>query len=379
MTNNKYEKTLAPFTFKNGLTLKNHMVMSPMTTWSGNDDGTVSDQEVEYYRRRVNGLGMVITGSTPVAANAIGFSDEFAGYDDKFIPSLTRLADVAKSGGAKAILQILHAGNKANTDLVDPKDIVSSSTVTTKESTFVKALSPRALTEEEILDIIKDFGETTRRAIAAGFDGVELHGAFGFLFQNFLSPYYNKRLDKWGGSLENRMRFPLAVVDEINSVIKRFAKRPFIVGYRISLEEHLDGGLRLHDSLALIDELINRGIDYVHVALNNVLTSKPIGSSTNDPTYLETLVKYVDHRVTLISAGSLNTPDQAEEALNEGLDLAAIAHGLVVNPDWAEKVKTGDTEDIEQQLHISQLDNMKLPDKLWQVLQNSGDWFDIVK
>ncbi|WP_199774901.1 NADH-dependent flavin oxidoreductase [Lactobacillus sp. CBA3605] len=379
MTTNRYEKTMTPFTFKNGLTLNNRMVMAPMTTWSGNDDGTVADQEIAYYRRRVNGLGLVITGSTPVAANAIGFSDEFAGYDDKFLPSLTRLATVAKGGGAKAILQLLHAGNKANTDLVDPKDVVSSSTITTKESTFVKALSPRALTEKEILAIIKSFGETTRRAIAAGFDGVELHGAFGFLFQNFLSPYYNKRQDQWGGSLANRMRFALAVVDEIKSVIARYAKHPFILGYRITLEEHLDGGLRLHDSLALIDELINRDIDYVHVTLNNVLTSKPIGSSNDDPTYLETLAQHIDHRVPLISAGSLNTPAQAEQALAEGLDLAAIAHGLIINPDWAEKVKTGETADIEKQLHISQLANMKLPDKLWQLLQNSGDWFDIVQ
>ncbi|WP_025023289.1 NADH-dependent flavin oxidoreductase [Companilactobacillus nodensis] len=374
----QYKKTLAPFSFKNGLTLKNHMVMAPMTTWSGNADGTVSDQEMVYYRRRVNGMGMVITRSTSVAPNAIGFSDQFAGYDDKFIPSLARLADAAKSGGAKAILQILHAGNKTNTNLVDPKDIVSASPVLTKESTFVEAFSPRSLTEKEILEIIKAFGDTTRRAIVAGFDGVELHGAFGFLFQNFLSPYYNKRHDQWGGSLENRMRFALAVVDEIKSTIALYAKKPFVLGYRITLEEHLDGGLRLHDSLALIDELIKKDIDYVHVTLNSVLTSKPIGNSDEDATYLETLVKYINHRIPLISAGSLDTPDQAEEALDDGLDLAAIAHGLIMNPDWAEKVKSGETADIEQQLHVSQLDNMKLPDKLWGMIQNSGDWFDIV-
>lgn len=353
--------------------------MAPMTTWSGNTDGTVSEQEIAYYRRRVNGIGMVITGSTSIAANAISFQDQFAGYDDKFIPSLARLADAAKSGGGKAILQILHGGNKTNSDLVDPKDIVSASAVVTHESTFAEAVMPRPLTEAEILGIIKAFGETTRRAIAAGFDGVELHGAFGFLFQNFLSPYYNKRQDKWGGSLENRMRFALAVVDEIKSVIARDAKRPFVLGYRITLEEHLDGGLRLPDSLALIDELIKRDIDYVHVALKNVLTSKPIGSSDGEATYLETLIKFVDHRIPLISAGELATPEQVETALSEGLDLAGIAHGLIINPDWAEKVKTGQTADIERQLQVSRLADMVLPDNLWRVIQDSGDWFDIVK
>ncbi|BDZ31589.1 MerR family transcriptional regulator [Lactiplantibacillus brownii] len=137
-----------------------------------------------------------------------------------------------------------------------------------------------------------------------------------------------------------------------------------------------DAGLSME---ALIDELIQHDVDYVHVTLNNVLTSKPIGSTDRDETYLQMLVKYVDHRIPLISAGSLDTPDQAEEALDEGLDLAAIAHGLIMNPDWAEKVKTGATAAIQQQLQLSQLADMKLPDRLWQMLQDSGDWFDIVK
>lgn len=377
---NKYAKTLTPYTFNNGLTIDNRMVMAPMTTWSGNDDGTVSDQELAYYRRRVNGLGMVITGSTPVAANAIGFQNEFLGYDDKFIPSLTKLADAAKSGGAKAILQLLHGGNKTNGELVDPKDIVSASAVKTQESTYVPPVLPRALTEEEILGIVKDYGAATRRAIVAGFDGVELHGAFGFLFQNFLSPHYNKRQDKWGGSLENRMRFPLAVIDEIQSVIAQYAKRPFVLGYRITLEERrLSDGLRLHDSLAFIDELIKRHVDYVHVTLHNVLSSLPAGSKPGDPTYLEILVKHINHRIALISCGELNTPDEAEQALAQGLDFAAMSHALIVNPDWAEAVKTGDTSAITQQLHTSKLADLKLPDKLWQFIQHEGDWFDIAE
>ncbi|GAB7213171.1 hypothetical protein OS31_46840 [Dickeya oryzae] len=90
---------LQPFAFKNGMTLRNHVVMAPMTTWSANPDGTISDQEVAYYRARVNGVGMVVTGCTHVTPDGIGFTDEFAGYDDRFIPSLRRLAQAAKSGG----------------------------------------------------------------------------------------------------------------------------------------------------------------------------------------------------------------------------------------------------------------------------------------
>ena len=101
--NTKYSNLFESFTFKNGITLKNRVVMAPMTTWSSNDDYTISDEEVKYYKKRVNGVGLVITGCTHVQPNGIGFTHEFAAYDDKFIPSLRKLADAAKSGGAPAV------------------------------------------------------------------------------------------------------------------------------------------------------------------------------------------------------------------------------------------------------------------------------------
>ena len=211
-----------PFGFANGLTLRNRVVMAPMTTWSANDDGTVSDEEVSYYRRRVNGVGLVLTGCTHVSPNGIGFTGEFASYDDSFTPSLRRLAEAAKSGGAPAILQIFHAGNKAVPELIPGGEVVSASSLQAPVDPFnAKEVTTRALSHDEILDLISAFGETTRRAIEAGFDGVELHGAHGFLIQNFFSPLYNQRDDEWGGSPENRMRFPLAVVREVKRVIRR--------------------------------------------------------------------------------------------------------------------------------------------------------------
>lgn len=106
------------FTFKNGLRMRNRVVMAPMTTWSANDDETISDEEVNYYRARANGVGLVITGCAHVQRSGIGFTHEFAAYDDHFIPSLKKLADAAKSGGALAILQLFHAGNKAVPELI---------------------------------------------------------------------------------------------------------------------------------------------------------------------------------------------------------------------------------------------------------------------
>ena len=119
--NSTRQALFQPFTLPSGVVMRNRVVMAPMTTWSGNADGTVTDEEVAYYEKRVGAAGLVITGCTQVQANGIGFTDEFASFDDRFIPSLSRLASAAKSGGAPALLQLFHAGNKAVADSVDLK------------------------------------------------------------------------------------------------------------------------------------------------------------------------------------------------------------------------------------------------------------------
>ncbi|PEE73320.1 NADH:flavin oxidoreductase [Priestia megaterium] len=374
--NEKYNNLIESFTFKNGITLKNRVVMSPMTTWSSNDDYTISDEEVKYYKRRVNGVGLVITGCTHVQPNGIGFTHEFAAYDDKFIPSLRKLADVAKSGGAPAVLQVFHAGNKALPSLTPGGEVVSSSAVETEASAFAPSVLPRELSHDEILEVIHAFGETTRRAIEAGYDGVEIHGAHGFLLQNFFSPFYNRRKDEWGGSLENRLRFPLAVVQEMKDVIKKHATKPFILGYRISPDEHEEGGLRMKDTYELINRLIKKEVDYVHASLASALSSKPIDSQ-DDKTYLELIVEHVNGRVPLMAAGSLLTPDDVATAFEKGLPLAAIGHALIMNPDWIEKVQNGKEDEITKTIKKSKVSELELPEKLWTVIQASGPWFNI--
>ena len=215
----------SPLPLTDAVTPRNRVVMAPMTTWAGNADGTVSDDEIAWYAPRVNGAGVVLTGCTHVQANGIGFTDEFAAFDDRFLPGLTRLATVAKSGGAVAVLQIFHAGNKAVSALTPGGEVVSASAVPTDASPFAPSITPKALSHEEILETIAAFGQATRRAVVAGFDGIELHGAHGFLIQNFLSPRFNRREDAWGGSLENRMRFAREVVAEVKRVAPPRADR----------------------------------------------------------------------------------------------------------------------------------------------------------
>ncbi|MGM0216811.1 NADH-dependent flavin oxidoreductase [Enterococcus sp. AZ109] len=361
-------------TLNNGAVLKNSVVMAPMTTWASNDDYTVSEGELAYYRYRNNGAGMMITGCTHIQENGIGFTNEFAAYDDKFIPGLKKLASTFKENGAKAILQINHAGNKALPDLFEG-DVVSSSSVETKATDFAPALKPKELTEEEITQIIRDFGETTRRAIEAGFDGIEIHGAHGFLLQNFVSPFFNKRQDQWGGSLENRLRFPMAVVTEIKRVIEAYASKDFILGYRISPDEPMAGALRMTDTYALTDKLIDMGVTYIHASLPDALQAKPV-DATDDVTYLEALSQHINQRVLFVAAGMIQTPQQAEKILEKGA-LPAIGHGFVTEPLWMEKAEAGQADDIRLTIKKNDVVDLRLPEKMWVAIQNSGDWFTI--
>ncbi|RAS83669.1 NADH-dependent flavin oxidoreductase [Priestia endophytica] len=372
--NQKYSRLFESFTFKSGITIKNRIVMAPMTTWSSNDDLTISDDEVKYYKQRVNGVGLVITGCTHVTPNGQGFTNEFAGYNDEFTPSLRKLAEAAKSGGAPAILQIFHAGNKALPGL----DAVSASALQSEADAFQTSVETRELSHAEILSIIRAFGDTTRRAIEAGFDGVEIHGAHGFLIQNFWSPATNQRTDQWGGSLENRLRFPLAIIEEIKNVIEKHATKPFILGYRFSPEESSKvDGLRMKDTYELIDILVEQDLDYIHASLFD-MSLKPVDSQ-DEKTWLELILERANGKVPVMAAGSMITPDDALKAMELGLPLVAIGHTLIMNPDWVEKVANGREAEIASELNVSKLDQLNIPEKLWNVIQATPGWFNIGK
>ena len=373
----EYSKLFQSFALTPDIELRNRIIMAPMTTWSANPDGTVSEQELNYIRQRVNSVGLVITGCTHVQENGIGFTNEFAAFDDRFIPSLKKLAQAAKSGGAPAILQIFHAGNKAIPDLIPNTDVISASALKTPTGSFVDSqMMSRALSHDEILKVIHAFGETTRRAIEAGFDGVELHGAHGFLIQNFFSPLFNQRQDEWGGSLEKRMRFPLEIVKEVKRVIKQHAKKPFALGYRISVEEYDENGLRIGNSLQLIDCLIDSGIDYLHISLTDILNSKPV-DSVDEKLTIQRVIEHVNYRVPFISAGKIRTPHQALQALAFGLPLVAIGKALVMNPDWVELTANHQADQISTELELEKDAELHIPDHLWHEIKIRKGWFPI--
>lgn len=365
------------FSFGNGVTLRNRAVMTPMTTWSANPDGTVSDQELAYVQARAKDVGMVITGCTHVSPEGIGFTDEFAAYDDRFIPSLRSLAQAAKSGGAPAILQIFHAGTKAVPEFVPNGRVVGPSAIEIPAGLFnVGGNISSELTHDEIEVIISAFADATRRAIEAGFDGVEIHGAHGFLLQDFFSPLANRRDDQWGGSVESRLRFPLSVVDAVLQVVREHAGRPFLLGYRVSPEERPEGGLHIADTNLLIDRLIDAGVDYIHASLHDVLGGMPLHGGAGKTT-AQLLIEHVAGRVPLIAAGGMKTPAQAETALNSGLSLAAIGQALIMNPNWVALTKSDRADEIATVLDPASVPNLTIPDKLWSAIQAAPGWFQI--
>jgi 2,4-dienoyl-CoA reductase-like NADH-dependent reductase (Old Yellow Enzyme family) len=371
MTNSKYLPLFESFSLPNGVQLKNRIVMAPMTNFSSNPDGTVTDAEVKYYVRRSSGVGMVITACTYVTANGKGFHGEFGGDRDELIPSLRQLATAIKEEGAKAILQIFHGGREVPPELVPDGDVVSASTVPAEgEGKPV----PRELTAMEVESIIRDFGETTRRAIEAGYDGVEIHGANGYLLQQFFSPHSNRREDQWGGSLEKRLAFPLAVVDEVKKVVAEYAKEPFVVGYRFSPEEPETPGITMADTLTLIDALADKSLDYLHVSLQD-FWSTPRRGVEDTRSRIEIIQDRVGDRVPVIGVGSIYTADDALKATQSGIPLIALGRELIIDPDWVQKVQEGRESEIVTKINKNNQQQLVIPDPLWQAIVNTPGWF----
>lgn len=370
--NANYQEFFTPLSFDNGVELKNRLVMAPMTNYSSNPDGTVTDEEVNYYARRSKGVSMVITACTYVTPNGKGFHNEFAGDRDEMIPSLKQLAQAIKAQGAKAILQIFHGGRMCPTELVPNGDIVSASAI---PSEVEGAPTPRALSEEEVEEIIDAFGETTRRAIEAGYDGVEIHGANGYLIQQFFSPHSNRREDRFGGGLQKRMTFPLAIVDKVKSIVKEHAKSPFIVGYRFSPEEAETPGITMGDTLTLVDTLADKGLDYLHVSLFDFFSKARRGVDDLNKTRIDYLLETINGRVPLIGVGSIYTAEDARQAFASGVPLLALGRELIIDPDWVQKVAEGREDEIVTKLDKNKQKELVVPDPLWKQIINTPGWF----
>jgi len=323
---------------------------------------------------RAQGLGIVITAAAMVALDGKGFNNQFGVHDDAMLPGLKTLADTLHQQGALAILQIHHGGRMSPPELVPDGKIYSASAIPAVREGLPL---PLEMTEAHILQTIQAFGDATRRAIQAGFDGVELHGANTYLLQQFFSPHSNRRADRWGGNVQQRMAFPLAVIDAVKTVVKTHASQPFIVGYRFSPEEVENPGITFEDSLLFAETLAAQHLDFLHVSSNQFWG----GSLRDGQDKMSRAVRIqaaVGHRVPIIGVGSIATPDDAFKVLNTGVPLLAIGRELVVEPNWVSKVQADEISQIRTTLRPTDQEELGIPDGLWQMIIHVPGWFPVV-
>ncbi|GAA3621248.1 NADH-dependent flavin oxidoreductase [Secundilactobacillus similis] len=358
---------LSSFQFNNGLTLKNRIVMSPMTTMTSFYNGMITTDELNYYAARAAGPGMVITGVANVDASGKGFEGELSVASDDMLPGLTNLAKTIHQNGTKAILQIFHAGRKTNHQILRGEQPVSASAIAAVYPPDSE--TPRAMTVAEIEQLIIDFGEATRRAIQAGFDGVELHGANTYLIQQFYSANSNQRTDDWGGSRDKRLKFPLAVISSVKAAIAKYATAPFALGYRLSPEEIETPGIRLEDSLYLVDQ-IKTEVDYIHLSMGSYKRTS-LNDKTNTATLISQFAAHTNGIVPLIGIGSVELPSDADAVLADGADLVAIGRELLREPQWVQKVQAGDEGSIRTQLSPTDMTELSIPPVMQTYLSTS--------
>lgn len=323
-----------PLKFKSGVTLRNRLMMSPMTTTQSFYNGSITHDEIDYYTQRATGLGAVITDAANVEDLGKGWHGELSIAHDTMLPGLSALAHGIQSQGAKAIVQIFHAGRMTHRAVLNSEQIVSASAVAALRD---DAETPRAMSIDEIHTTISAFGEATRRAIQAGFDGIELHGANTYLIQQFFSPHSNRRTDEYGGRTpQERFRFIDELLKAVFAAVDQYADRPFIVGYRFSPEEFEEPGIRLEDTLWLLSQLRESRLDYVHVSLNNY------DRVSRDPQYQDkSIMTYVHEalqgKLPLVGVGGVRTRDDVKTVLQTA-ELVAVGQQLLYDPTWAVKL-----------------------------------------
>ena len=355
--NPKYAPLFQTYTLNNGVTIKNRLAVAPMTHFGSQADGLISDQECTFLSNRAGDMGLFITAATLVQKDGKAFHDQPEATGEHCLDSLKETAQILRQQGTKAILQIHHGGSKAIDDLLDGLDKISASAN--------EAEHAREATAEEVEVLIASYAQAADLALRAGFDGVEIHGANGYLIQQFYSAQSNRRNDQWGGSLENRMRFPLAVVDAVVAVREKHQRDDFIIGYRFSPEEPGEDGLTMTETGALIDALVQKPLQYLHVSLWEFDKKIRRGGDTTQ-TRMQFIHERINGKLPLIGVGNLFTADQILAAYETGwAEFIALGKTVMINPHIATQIREGREAEIETQLDPTRADHYGLPDTLW--------------
>ncbi len=309
-----------------GLTLKNRIVMPPMHTGLATTEGAATDNLIEHYVRRSKALGMLIVEHSYVSLGGKLSKRQLGIHDDSLVPGLEKLSGSIHATGTPAVTQINHAGRSVDMEITGIKPVAPSSIG-----------NARKLRREEIEALTEAFALATERAIRAGFDGVEVHGAHGFLLNQFFSPITNRRRDKYGGSLENRLRFPLEIVERVKEKV-----RGRLLLYRLGSDDLDPAGTQIEDSQKFAVKLEEAGVDIIDVS-GGLCGSRP-AQLQNRQGYFILQARQIKKVINMpvIGVGGITEPEYANKLIHEGqVDLVAVGRGLLEDPDWAIKaIKT---------------------------------------
>ncbi len=316
-----------------------------MATGYGNADNTVSERLLAYLERRAQGgTGLIITEVCAVDPRGKGFPNEIGVWNDDFIGALSRIPAALHRHGAKAALQLHHAGRETFEAVLGKKPEAPSAI-----PSAVLGQPCEAMSLERIAEIVRAFAQAAGRARQAGFDSVELHGAHGYLLNQFLSPFSNNREDEYGGSEENRMRFILEVI----AAARKAVGDDFPLWIRISADEMVRGGYDFSLMRRLAPRMVTAGVDAIHCSVGVYSTpgGLSIASMDTEPGFnlfrARALKEVVS--VPIIGVGRINDPAMADQAIARGdADLISFGRQHLTDPDFIEKARRGSLEDIRR-------------------------------
>lgn len=348
MGKNFFHRLFSPMNIRT-LTLKNRIVMPPMCTNFATIGGAVTERMIDYYTVRASGgVGLINVEFAYVRPDGKVFEHMLGIYDDKLIPGLKRLSDSVHKEGAKIFIQLAHGGRRVHSDITGTAPVAPS------PIPRLNGEVPHELSKEEIGELIQAFILAARRAQRAGFDGVMLHMAHGYLLQQFLSPFSNKRKDEYGGDLEGRARFPL----EVLRGIRKEVGEDYPISCRLCGDEFIKGGFDLNQSVLMAKMLEANGANFLEISAGTHETAYMITAPPYYPMgFLAPLSAKIKKEVSIPVGivGRIHTPEVAEQILQEGkADLIAVGRGLIADPEWPKKAQEGKPETIRPCLSCNQ-------------------------
>ncbi len=356
------------YILNNGVPVESRLAVAPLTLFSSNPDGSINEGEAKFFDQRADHVGLYILGATLVQKDGQCFPCQPRAISEADLPSLEARAKIVQSHGSKAILQIHHGGIEAVPALTGSPAFGPSKTGAAEE-----------MTPQQIEQLIDSFARATEFAIRSGHDGVEIHGANGYAIQQFFSAHTNHRTDAYGGSLQNRMSVPLAIVDAALRVREKLNRTDFIIGYRLSPEEPEDDGITMTETLALVNALCQRPLQYLHVSQKNFSQAARRGTGAGEAR-IKLIHDAIDGRMALIGVGGLVTGKDLECALQSGLcEFAAVGKSIMMNPGLGTKLFEGREAAVVTELDLSRADHYAIPDPLWAMCQKGQDWLPPIR